>query len=151
MCWNDEEECMKKKIIKMIEENKDVFENAFLKRYPTDVELEEAEKVLGIKIPQEYVWFLKKYGHGGFFFEYLGYGLNGKALFVDETLRKRKYGLPNTLLVIESCDEYVICIDTESGEIVSWSNYDRDGILKRAADFYEYFMECVDNAIENYD
>lgn len=99
MCWNDEKECMKKKIAKMIEENNDVFENAFLKRYPTDVELEEAEKVLGI----------------------------------------------------ENCDEYVICIDIETGEIVSWSNYDKDGILKRAADFYEYFMECVDNAIENYD
>ena len=41
MCWNAEEECMKKRITKMIEENNDVFENAFLKRYPTDAEFKE--------------------------------------------------------------------------------------------------------------
>lgn len=38
--------------------------------------------------------FLNKYGHGGFFFEFLGYGLTGNPLFVRETLKQRENGLP---------------------------------------------------------
>lgn len=120
-------------------------------RFPTDEELADAEKTLEFSIPEEYVWFLKTYGHGGFFFEFLGYSLNGKAFFVDKTLREREFGLPKQLLVIEDCDEYVRCIDTNSKEIVSWSKYDSDGIIKVANSFYEHFLDNIDNAIENFD
>lgn len=142
---------MKNKIIELIESNEEVFEDAFLMRFPTEEELMEAENALGIKIPEEYVWFLKTYGHGGFFFEFLGYGLNGNAIFVKKTLSEREYGLPKELLVIEDCDEYVCCIDTVSGEIVSWSKYDNDGVIKVADNFYEHFLDNVNNAIENFD
>lgn len=142
---------MKSKIIEMIENNEEVFEDAFLMRFPTDEELADAENALGLQIPEEYVWFLKTYGHGGFFFELLGYGLNGNAIFVTKTLHEREFGLPKELLVIEDCDEYVHCIDTISKQIVSWSKYDNDGIIKVADDFYKYFLDNIDNAIENYD
>lgn len=142
---------MKNKIIELIESNEEVFEGAFLMRFPTDEELVDAEKTLGFEIPEEYVWFLKTYGHGGNFFEFLGYGLNGSAIFINKTIREREYGLPKELLVIEDCDEYVRCIDTVSKEIVSWSKHDNDGIIKVADGFYEHFLDCIDNAIENFD
>ena len=59
--------------------------------------------------------------------------------------------MPKELLVIEDCDEYVSCIDTVSKEIVSWSKHDNDGIIKVADGFYEHFLDCIDNAIENFD
>lgn len=139
------------KIEKIIEENALVFETAFLKRFPSKDELHEAENMLEIKIPKEYIWFLNTYGHGGFFFEFLGYGKNGKALFAEKTLSEREKGLPKELLVIENRDEYVVCIDIASGKIVSWSNNDKDSIIEMFDDFYEYFMDCVDNALDNFD
>ncbi len=142
---------MKNKIIEMIKNNEKVFKDAFLMRLPTDEELADAENVLGLQIPEEYVWFLKTYGHGGFFFELLGYGLNGDAIFVTKTLHEREFGLPKELLVIEDRDEYVHCIDTISKQIVSWSKYDNDGIIKVADNFYKYFLDNIDNAIENFD
>ncbi len=142
---------MKNKIIEMIKNNEKVFKDAFLMRLPTDEELADAENVLGFQIPEEYVWFLKTFGHGGFFFELLDYGLNGDAIFVTKTLREREFGLPKELLVIEDRDEYVHCIDTISKQIVSWSKYDNDGIIKVADNFYKYFLDNIDNAIENFD
>ena len=142
---------MKNKIIQLIENNEEVFEGAFLMRFPTDEELTDAEKKLGIAIPEEYVWFLKTYGHGGFFFEFLGFGLNGSAIFVNKTIHEREFGLPKELLVIEDCDEYVYCIDTVSREIVSWSKHDNDRVIKVADSFYEHFLDNIDNAIENFD
>lgn len=142
---------MKNKITEIIESNEEVFEDAFLMKFPTDDELADAEKVLGFKIPEEYIWFLKTYGHGGFFFGFLGYGLNGNAVFVNKTLHEREFGLPKEMLVIEDCDEYVHCIDTISKEIVSWSKNDKDGVIKVADDFYRHFLDNIDNAIENFD
>lgn len=141
---------MKDKIKKLIETNEEVFEGAFLMRVPTEEEIVAAESALGLKIPDEYIWFLQTYGHGGFFFEFLGYGLNGKALFVEKTLYEREYGLPKELIVIENLDEYVRCIDTNSGKIVSWSKHDKDGVILEADDFYSHFIEEINNAIENY-
>ncbi len=66
-------------------------------------------------------------------------------------MHEREFGLPKELLVIEDCDEYVHCIDTVSKQIVSWSKYDNDGIIKVADDFYKYFLDNIDNAIENFD
>ena len=63
-----------------ITSNPEVFENSFLMRFPTEKELSKAKDLLGYDIPNEYVWFLKTYGHGGFFFEFLGYGINDNAI-----------------------------------------------------------------------
>lgn len=118
---------------------------------PSDEDIKKAEQELGFEIPESYIWFLKQYGHGGFFFEFLGYGRNGNALFVRETLKERKNGLPANLLVIENCDEYVVCINTDNGNIVSWSHYDNDGIIMKQVSFEDYFIDCLNNAIDNYD
>ena len=142
---------MKNEIINLIKDNEEVFENAFLMKFPSDEELADAEKNLGFKIPEEYVWFLQTYGHGGMDFDFLGYGLNGNAIFVNKTLHEREYGLPTDLLVIEDLGEYVKCIDTTNGKVVSWSKNDKDGVIDVADSFYEYFIEMIHNAIDNFD
>lgn len=134
-----------------IEANAEIFEDAFFMTKPSDKDIQKSEQELGFKIPESYRWFLKEYGHGGFFFEFLGYGITGSALFVQETLKERKKGLPSNLLVVENCDEYVMCINADNGNIVSWSHYDNDGILMRYASFEEYFMDRIDNAIDNFE
>ena len=141
---------MESMITNKIASNAEVFEAAFLMRFPTAEELSEAKERLGFAIPEEYVWFLKTFGHGGFFFEFLGYGINGNALLVEKTLYERQFGLPTELLVIENCDEYVVCIDASNGSVVSWSKHDRDGVIAVADDFYQYFMERIENAIANF-
>ena len=135
----------------LIEDNMKVFEGAFFMTKPSEEDIKKAEQELGFEIPESYLWFLKQYGHGGFFFEFLGYGRNGNALFVRETLKERKNGLPANLLVIENCDEYVVCINTDNGNIVSWSHYDNDGIILKQVSFEDYFIDCLNNAIDNYD
>ena len=46
-----------------------------------DVIIAEAEKVLNVNIPEQYQWFLKRYGHGGIGgIETLGVGKNGKTI-----------------------------------------------------------------------
>lgn len=144
-------EIKQERIKTLIEDNMGVFEGAFLRTKPSDEDIKKAEQELGFEIPESYIWFLKQYGHGGFFFEFLGYGRNGNALFVRETLKERKNGLPTNLLVIENCDEYVVCINTDNGNIVSWSHYDNDGIIMKQVSFEDYFIDCLNNAIDNYD
>lgn len=141
---------MQQKITKLINDNPEVFKNAFLFRFPTDRELSKAKIQLGFDIPNEYVWFLKTYGHGGFLFEFLGYGLNNTAMLVDKTLHERKFGLPTDFLVIENCDEYVVCIDVVNKNVVSWSKHDKDGVVGVAESFYAYFLNRIEYAIDNF-
>lgn len=135
----------------LMKDNEKVFQDAFLLVRPSNEEIKKAEQVLGFEIPESYLWFLNQYGHGGYFFEFLGCSLTGNLLFVKETLKQREYGLPTNLLVIENCDEYVVCINTDNGNIVSWSHYDDDGMLVKQTCFEDYFIDCLNNAIDNYE
>lgn len=140
----------RKQIETLIKDHAEVFQGVFLMKGPSSEDIKKAEQELGFSIPESYIWFLKQYGHGGFFFEFLGYGLNGDALFLRETLRQRANGLPANLLVIESCDEYVVCMNIDNGNIVSWSHYDNNGMIQKNDCFEDYFIECLENAVENY-
>lgn len=135
----------------LMKDNEKVFQDAFLLVRPSNEEIKKAEQVLGFEIPESYLWFLNQYGHGGFFFEFLGCSLTGNLLFVKETLKQREYGLPTNLLVIENCDEYVVCINTDNGNIVSWSHYDDAGMLVKQTCFEDYFIDYLNNAIDNYE
>ena len=67
-----------------------------------DKDLYDAEKILNLKIPEQYVWFLKNYGHGGLDgIETLGVGKNGKMIFVEKTLEFRSYGLNDDKIVMD--------------------------------------------------
>lgn len=108
----------------------------------------QAEKSLHVKLPKQYVEFLKKYGHGGIGgLEVMGVGLTGRMIFVDVTLDYRSEGLPENLVAIENVDEWLTCIDCDTGKIVSW---DFSGYIKEDYEcFDDYLIDQMNSAIEN--
>lgn len=115
---------------------------------PTEEMLASAQRLLGVTIPQQYVEFLNEYSHGGVGgVEIFGVGLTGTMLFLEATLRHRKYGLPNNLLVIENCDEWQECIDCDTGKVVSWDPV--EGAIVDYSDFDAFLLDRTQDAIEN--
>lgn len=108
----------------------------------------KAENSLGVKLPKQYIDFLKMFGHGGIAgVETIGVGLTGDLMFVDITLDYREEDLPNNFVVIENVDEWLNCIDCNTGRIVSW---DYSGYIKEEyACFDEYLIDQMNGAIEN--
>ena len=114
----------------------------------TDSELELAEKELNLTLPSQYVEFLKTYGHGGICGVCTdGIGLDGSYVFVENTLEYRAEGLPENLIVVENADEWLYCIDANTGKVVSW---DMSGFIKEEYDsFDDYLIGQMNDAIEN--
>ncbi len=114
----------------------------------TDEMIATAEKSLDLKLPKQYIEFLKMFGHGGIGgLEVLGFGLTGRMIFVDTTLEYRDEDLPKNLVVIENVDEWLTCIDCKTEKIVSW---DFGGYVKEDYDcFDDYLMDQMNNVIEN--
>ena len=120
----------------------------FTRVAPTEEMLASAQQLLGVTIPQQFVEYLNEYGHGGVGgVELLGVGLTGTMLFLEATLRHRKYGLPNNLLVVENCDEWQECIDCDTGEVVSWDPI--EGVIVDYPDFDAFLLDRIQDAIEN--
>ena len=110
--------------------------------------LANAEDILGLKLPKQYVDFLKMFGHGGIGgIEIIGIGLTGRLIFVERTLDYRDEGLPDNLVVIENVDEWVDCIDCNTGKVVSW-DFTRY-IKEDYSSFDDYLMDQINSAIEN--
>ena len=106
-----------------------------------------AESELGVTLPEEYVSFLREFGHGGINgVETIGIGKNGQLLFVEETLTFRQYGLPNNLVVIENCDEWLYCLNAKDGNVVMWS---QEKQAPAYSSFDEYLSDRISDAIEN--
>lgn len=137
---------MNQQIVKMIEEHNDC--SLFSMAVVTDEIIEKAESFLEIRLPHSYVEYIKKYGHGGIGgFEILGVGKNGAMVFVETTLEYRNQGLPHELVVIENCDEWLECIDCNTGKIISWdlSNYSKVDFEC----FDDYLISRLNDVIEN--
>ncbi len=115
---------------------------------PTEEMLASAQRLLGITIPQQFVEFLQEYSYGGIGgVTILGVGLDGSMAFLEETLDYRKYGLPHNLLAVENCDEWLYCLDCDTGEVVSWSQV--DGVLPGYPSFGDSLLQDLEDAIEN--
>jgi hypothetical protein len=110
--------------------------------------IEDAEKQLGVKLPEQYIEYIKKFGHGGIAgLEIIGVGLTGRMLFVESTLEYRTEELPDNLVVIEKVDEWLMCLDCNTGKVVSW---DFSGYIKDEYDsFDDYLIDQMNSAIEN--
>ena len=114
----------------------------------TDEMLSAAEARLGVKIPAEFVAFMREYGFGGIGgIEILGVSGSGECAFVKATLEYRKYGLPANLIVAENCDEWLYCIDCDDGKVVNWSEGEE---ASPAYDSFDaYFLDRLNDEIEN--
>ena len=114
----------------------------------TDEMIASAQQQLGIALPEQYINFLKSYGHGGIGgVDTLGVGLDGSLVFVEETMEYREYGLPDNFIVIENIDEWLYCIDSNTQKVVSW---DPSGYVKEEYGcFDDYLIDQMNSAIEN--
>ena len=123
-------------------------EGDFTHKAPTKDMLVAAERLLDVTIPQQFVEFLHEYSYGGIGgVTILGTGLDGSMAFLEVTLDYRKYGLPHNLLAVENCDEWLYCLDCDTGEIVSWSPL--DGVMPEHRHFDDFLLDELTNAIDN--
>lgn len=137
---------MNEKILEMVAQYKE--DSFFTYAEFTDETRVTAEKALKVILPEQYAEYLKAFGHGGVAgVEILGMGCDGSMIFVDSTLRYRGYGLPENLVVVENCDEWLYCVDCSNDAVVSW---EIDGEVKPEFDCFDDFVlsEYAD-AIEN--
>ena len=111
--------------------------------------LDKSEKRLDIKFSDEYKWFLKKFGHGGIGgIEILGVGKDGTLVFEKETLKYRAYGLPNELLIVENCDEWIYCINSINGKVVIWSQGAKN-YTEAYDSFCLYLLDRINDILDN--
>lgn len=138
---------MKEEIQKLIEEYSE--DAIFTGKISSDDIIESTITELGVNIPNDYRWFLKNYGQGGIGgAEILGISKMNKAIFKDKTLEYRNYGLPNNLIVVENCDEWLYCIDVDTEKVVSWDRINRV-LGERYATFLEFLIDRFNDEIEN--
>ena len=115
----------------------------------TEEKVAAAEDMLGNRLPAEYKRFLQAFGHGGIGgIEVLGVGKDGTLVFVNETLKYRTYGMPNHLVAIENCDEWVYCVDATDGEVVMWSIGEAHPTVAFES-FEFYLLERLNDMLEN--
>lgn len=120
----------------------------FARKPLTEEDLKRITERLQVNLPQQYLDYLNAYGHGGIAgVEVLGKGLDGSLPFLDATTRLRASGLPDNLVVVENCDDWVYCIDCDNGKIVSWDPV--NGTRDDYACFDDYLLESYRDAIEN--
>ena len=113
-------------------------------------EINQVEKQLDVKLPEQYKWFLEKYGYGGVLgILILGIGKTSNFPVVKYTNRLRdNFNLPKEYVVIESCDEFFYCLSTINGNVVYW---DRVGLGRLVAEnFLDFLYEKISDASENY-
>ncbi|MFE5320345.1 SMI1/KNR4 family protein [Paenibacillus sp. NPDC056579] len=123
----------------------------------SDNDIEKIECKLNVEFPRSYKWFLGNYGSGGMFgVDILGCGKSNNPSVVINTERLRNnLGLPHEYIVIENCDEFYYCLDTNNlldGEcpIISWDRVAGFG-GKRAESFHEFLVDRLIDAKENWD
>ena len=143
----------RKEIEKIITEN---IREGYFTGGTTDNIIIQIEKSLKVTLPESYKWFLMKYGSGGIFgVDILGVGKSNSLIVVTETMLYRKYGLEQSLVVIENCDEFIYCLDTgelKEGEcpVVSWDQHvGYDSI--EAKDFNDFLLERLSDAEESWE
>ncbi|SFT02472.1 SMI1/KNR4 family protein [Marininema halotolerans] len=116
----------------------------------------ECEKKLNVQFPDSYKWFIREYGFGGACeTEINGVNINSGSLkVVEETEYYREFGLPKSMVVINSSiGPYILCLDTskmEKGEcpVVAWDQIEGEG-LPEYKNFYEYYIEDLKRIIED--
>lgn len=137
---------MDDQVAMMIERNKG---NCYFTEVPASpAAIKQAEGRLGLSLPEQFLEFLQRFGYGGLDgFEVLGTLPDGTNVFVEETIEYRRLGLPNNLIVIENCDEWLYCLDCTDGSVVSWDF--ANGIENAFDDFNAYLRDRIKDVLEN--
>lgn len=138
---------MKEKIKNIIDKYSE--EACFTGKVTDKSVIENSLDELGASKLNDYRWFLENYGQGGIGgVEILGISKTNKAVFKDVTLRYRKFNLPENLIVMENCDEWLYCIDINTCKIVSWDRI--SGIrVERYNTFFDFLIDRFNDEIDN--
>jgi len=129
-------------------------DNCFFTGGVSEEFIHEIEKKLTVQLPESYKWFLSQYGYGGINGVLIeGVGLDKSLQVVKTTLNLRRYGLPESLVVIENIDEYVYCLDTAQMNknecpILDWDQGSGIG-ENQYSNLYDYLYDRFNDAIEN--
>lgn len=144
---------LQEKIIRLISDN---YDKGIFCSSIADKVIEDIERDLDLVLPESYKWYIKKYGCGGIGIDIYGVTKTDRKLVVEETLRYKNKGLPQNLVVIADVGEYIYCLDLRTKDredcpIVSWSYYDKDGIVKTSNSFYKFLIDDIEDTIDNWD
>ena len=119
--------------------------------------IKEVEKILNVKFPVSYKWFLRKYGQGGI----EGIDIQGieedkesmkdtSVVYLTQQYRAR-WKINPQWVVIEDIGEEIIVLDTNVHEdecpVISWSQHDGEIIIKNN-NFAEYLLEKIKYMLE---
>ena len=114
----------------------------------TDEMASTVKKELGVELPEQYVDYLNEYSHGGIAgVNILGIGLTGRIIFLDVTKDYREEGLPKNFVAIENCDEWLYCLNCDTGEVYYWDWFGNE--RKEFDSFDEFLLSEYKDAIEN--
>lgn len=120
----------------------------------SEIRIKQIEDMLGVVLPESYKWFIREYGHGGIGgIEIFGVSKAEIPSCVKATQNYRQYDLPQKFVVIENCDEWLHCLDTDkitNGDcpVVDWDRKGNIGI--RSFDtFLKFLEERFKDAAEN--
>ena len=118
-------------------------------KMPLTEEIEErVKKELGVTLPKQYQDYLNEYSHGGIAgVDILGIGLEGSVIFLDVTKDYREEGLPDNFVAIENCDEWLYCLNCDTGEVYYWDWFGNE--RKEFDSFDEFLLSEYKDAIEN--
>ena len=118
----------------------------------TDISRQFEEK-FAVKLPEDFKYYLSKYGSGGLgYFDFFGIesGKDIENCSITALMKDcRAKGMPNQLVVIEHLGDYVTCIDVSknNGEVVTWSWIDDGKICKKADTFEAYFIAKLEDCL----
>lgn len=118
--------------------------------------IKEVEETLKVRLPNSYKWFLAKYGYGAVFGqEILGCGKSEVPSVVQQTKRFRRLGLPEQYVVIQNCDEWIHCLDTNEivnneCPVISWNRINGVDDIQ-ANNFFSFILNAFEEAREDWD
>lgn len=138
---------MNTKLYELIKANET--EKSFTYPKVNEIDIAKAEEELGVTIPQSYRSFLIEFGMGGLDgMDILGFGINKQAIFVEFTKDRRTYGMPQNVIAIENCDEWVYCIHSETGAVMEWYR-DSEKLYPAYDNFDEFLLNRINDSLEN--
>lgn len=112
--------------------------------------LQQCEKAIHHKLPEQYAQFLTSYSQGGIFgMVTLGINAFGEPTFLMATKDYKLFGLPENLLVIEEDDRNAnYCLNLNDDSVVYWKIGEKN-YRKAYPDFCSYLQGRIVESAQN--
>ncbi|MBC2003434.1 SMI1/KNR4 family protein [Listeria booriae] len=116
----------------------------------SSIAIKQEEELTDTQFPVAYRWFIERYGSGGVLgIDIIGIGKNNTYVVSKITKQLREqFDLPNNLIVIEDCDKFYYCLNTDDSKVYFWDNIDGMGEIV-ALDFFSFLEERISDMSKN--